>query len=218
MQSVPRRSTGPSREEKKALTRERLLDAAAAVFARKGFTGASLDDVAEEAGLTKGAVYSNFDSKEDLVTTLIEERLDRPELGIADVVDPASSRLDQATQAGDLYMSRFETDRESFLLDFEFSLHLARNPHLVKRFNQRYRDLRANTADLIETNAADAGIELPMPKDELAAVLLALGAGLTLDRLVDPDNVPADLFGKTIGLLLAQPGGQPAGKGGKAKR
>jgi AcrR family transcriptional regulator len=218
MQSVPRRATGPTRDEKKALTRGRLLDAAAAVFARKGFTGASLDDVAEEAGLTKGAVYSNFDSKEDLVTTLIEERLDRPELGIADVVDPAGSRVDQAAQAGDLYMSRFNTDRESFLLGFEFSLHLARNPHLVQRFNQRYRDLRASTADLIESNAAEVGIELPMSKDELATVLLALGAGLTLDRLVDPDNVPADLFGKVLGLLLANPADQRAGKGGKPKR
>jgi len=57
----------PSREEKKALTRARLLDAAATVFARRGFAAASLDEVAEEAGLTKGAVYSNFESKDELI-------------------------------------------------------------------------------------------------------------------------------------------------------
>src|SRR5207237_7478801 len=62
-----------TRDEKKAQTRERLIDAASQVFARKGFAATSLDEVAETAGLTKGAVYSNFESKEDLVRSVLEE-------------------------------------------------------------------------------------------------------------------------------------------------
>src|SRR5713226_7690587 len=76
-----------TRDEKKARTRERLLDAAADVFARRGFHAASLDEVADEAGLTKGAVYSNFTSKDDLIVALIETRLDRRFIGIATAVD-----------------------------------------------------------------------------------------------------------------------------------
>ncbi|MDX6285045.1 MAG: hypothetical protein QOG53_530 [Frankiales bacterium] len=219
MQSMPRRTTGPSRNEKKALTRERLLDAAAKVFAQKGFNGASLDDVADEAGLTKGAVYSNFDSKEDLVTTLIEERVDRPELGIADIVGGDESTEKQAASAGDLYMARSDDkrERESYLLGYEFSLHLARNPDLVPRFNQRYRNLRAATADLMEANATEAGFRLPMPKEELATILMALGTGLMLDRLIDPDSVSPDLFGKFLALLFASAQDQPTGKESKTK-
>src|SRR6266568_6891513 len=61
-----------TREEKKAQTRERLIEAAAKVFAEKGFAATSLDEVADTAGLTKGAVYSNFENKEDLVRAVLE--------------------------------------------------------------------------------------------------------------------------------------------------
>ena len=84
-QDTPERLT---REEKKARTRAQLIDAAAAVFARHGYVAASLDEVAEEAGLTKGAVYSNFDSKEDLFQAVIDDRLNEPMFQVADIVDP----------------------------------------------------------------------------------------------------------------------------------
>src|SRR3954468_12512488 len=73
-----------TREEKKAQTRERLIEAAARVFAEKGFATTSLDEVAEAAGLTKGAVYSNFENKEDLVTAVLKAHQDR-QSGIRDV-------------------------------------------------------------------------------------------------------------------------------------
>src|SRR5437762_11255550 len=64
----------PTREERKAQTREELLEAAARVFARKGYRAASVDDVSAEAGYTKGAFYSNFESKEDIFATLVADR------------------------------------------------------------------------------------------------------------------------------------------------
>jgi AcrR family transcriptional regulator len=63
------------RSARKAQTRERLLQAAARVYARRGFSGATLDEVAAEAGFTKGAVYSHFGSKENLLLALMEEHL-----------------------------------------------------------------------------------------------------------------------------------------------
>src|SRR4051812_15177757 len=130
---MPRARASLSREEKKAMTRSKLLDAAAAVFARRGFNGASLDDVAEEAGLTKGAVYSNFASKDDLIATLLEERLGEPQYGIPDQVDQQASREEQARQAAALFMQMFERDRDMHLLDLEFMAHMARNPELLSR-------------------------------------------------------------------------------------
>src|SRR6266542_2907779 len=87
----------PTREEKKARTRAQLIDAAATVFARRGLVAASLDEVAEEAGLTKGAVYSNFASKEDLFQAVIDERLNEPMMHIADaILDSADTFEEQA--------------------------------------------------------------------------------------------------------------------------
>ena len=64
-------------ERRREMTRQHLLDAAAIVFARKGFHGATLDEVAKLAGFTKGAVYSNFKSKDDLFLALLEQKSDR---------------------------------------------------------------------------------------------------------------------------------------------
>ena len=71
------RARGLTRAERKELTRELLFDAAIEVFARKGYHGASLDDVAEAAGFTKGAVYSNFTRKSDLFRALLERESQR---------------------------------------------------------------------------------------------------------------------------------------------
>jgi AcrR family transcriptional regulator len=68
-----------TREESKAKTRAELLRAAARLFVRKGFVATSLSEIAEEAALTKGAVYSNFESKEELFLALLQERASEAE-------------------------------------------------------------------------------------------------------------------------------------------
>ena len=90
----------PTREEKKARTRAQLIDAAATVFARRGYMAASLDEVAEEAGLTKGAVYSNFDSKEDLFEAVIDDRLTEPMRHRAEDIDSTSGTTEDHAMAG----------------------------------------------------------------------------------------------------------------------
>ncbi|MFL6239666.1 MAG: TetR/AcrR family transcriptional regulator [Actinomycetes bacterium] len=198
---MPRATTRLSREEKKAMTRSRLLDAAAAVFARKGFYGASLDDVAEEAGLTKGAVYSNFESKDDLISALLAERLDHAQYTIPGLVDPGASREEQANQAAALFMQMFERDRDMHVLGVEFMAHLARNPHLARResYHRRVADMAAD----MESRATEHGASLPMPARDLVIALFALGQGLIMERLVNPDDVPDDLFARVLNLLLS---------------
>jgi AcrR family transcriptional regulator len=214
---MPRATDRLSREEKKAMTREKLLDAAATVFARKGFNGASLDDVAEEAGLTKGAVYSNFESKDDLIQTLLEQRLGEPQYTIAAQVDPAASREEQAKQAGALFMQMFERNREMHLLDLEFMAHMVRNPQLVRRRDSYLARVDAMAASM-EEHAAAAGETLPMPARELTVALFALGNGIVMERLLNPGFVPDDLFARVLNLLLSAGSSQPAGKAGNAKR
>jgi AcrR family transcriptional regulator len=214
---MPRAQTRLSREEKKAMTRSKLLDAAATVFARKGFNGASLDDVAEEAGLTKGAVYSNFENKDDLIQALLEQRLGEPQYAIASLVDSAAPREEQAKQAGALFMQMFEQNRDMHLLDLEFMAHMARNPQLARR-RESYLERVDAMAASIEEHAAAAGETLPMPAKDLTIALFSLGNGIVMESLINPGFVPDDLFARVLNLLLRAGASQPADNGGKAKR
>jgi AcrR family transcriptional regulator len=197
----PRARTGPSREEKKAETRGKLLDAAATVFAQKGIAGASLDDVADAAGLTKGAVYSNFDSKEDLVWTLLEERLGQESLAIIPQVDSSHTQEEQALEAGELFMNLADRERDMFLLEYEYMLYIARHPE--KRRKNNFTRRRDEVAGIIQAQAEEAGAQLPMPATDLATALFALGSGITLEWLVNPDEVPVDLFGRMLGVIFS---------------
>ncbi|SRR5712692_6298403 len=107
-------------------------------------------------------------------------------------------------------MQGLEEEREAFLLAFEFSIHLARHPELQKRFRGNARALQAWMARSLEAHAVERGGTLPLPAGELAAGLTALGQGIALARLSDPDSVPDDLFGKMLTLILGDEGGTRA--------
>jgi AcrR family transcriptional regulator len=126
-------ASGPARrltrDQKKALTRQELLDAAGRVFLRRGFFAASIDEVAEEAGFSKGAVYSNFTDKEDLLLALVEQRTELRRSRITALVDPDASTETQARDASEEYNQILEEEREWNPLLLEFWVCVARNPH-----------------------------------------------------------------------------------------
>ena len=192
-----------SREEKKARTRAQLLDAARHVFAERGFAGASLDEVAEEAGLTKGAVYSNFANKEDLVLAVLEDNFNRRMDEALSQVDFGGTLEEQARVGGSIFMAKFEEDRWADLLFLDFVTYAARNPEFRARLAARHHESTAAIADVMLATSADQEWDLPMPADKLALVLNALGTGLAMEKLIDPEYVPDELFGEVITLLWA---------------
>jgi AcrR family transcriptional regulator len=196
-------ASGPARrltrDQKKALTRQELLDAAGRVFLRRGFFAASIDEVAEEAGFSKGAVYSNFTDKEDLLLALVEQRTELRRSRITALVDPDASTETQARDASEEYNQILEEEREWNPLLLEFWVCVARNPALQQRFATQHRAMKTAIGALIEDRATRAGQQLPLPAESLASVLFAMGNGYSLERLADPDGVPDDLFG----LMLA---------------
>jgi AcrR family transcriptional regulator len=189
-----------SRHEKKAITRRRLLDAAADVFAARGYEVASLDEVAERAGLTKGAVYSNFANKEELFLAVLDDRVQDEMLGIADRVAAADPAEAQTNEAAQLFLQILQERRTWFLLSVEFTIYAARHPE-KDLGHARAREMRRIVVAQIERHAAEIGVELPLPADELAQALMSFGNGIALEKLADPDGVPDDLFAKVIGLL-----------------
>jgi AcrR family transcriptional regulator len=202
MTAKPKRET---RAEKQARTRTELLAAGAKVFARRGYTGASIEEIAEEAGYSHGAVYSNFASKADLFLTVFEEymaeraqELAATQVGL-DEDEPLETR---ARALADQWMERFAHDRESFLLHMEFIAHAGRDPELAERFGTRSASLREAVAAYIAHFQEQEGIEPALPPADLALVLRALGIGLAVEALVSPDAVRDDLYGDFVELLV----------------
>ncbi len=207
------RASGPvrrlTRDEKKALTRQQLLDAAGRVFLRRGFFAASIDEVAEEAGFSKGAVYSNFVDKEDLLLALIEQRAELRRRRVTALVDPEGSTDTQAREASEEYNHILEEERDWNPLFLEFWVCIARKPALQQRFAVQHRAMKAAIAALIEDRATRAGQQLPLPAESLASVLFAMGNGYSLERLADPDGVPEDLFGLMLSNFFKGLDAQP---------
>jgi AcrR family transcriptional regulator len=189
-----------TREEKKAQTRERLIEAAAKVFAEKGFAATSLDEVADAAGLTKGAVYSNFENKEDLVRAVLEISQRRMN-SISDVAGDGTLEQ-QAAKAAQLFGDVIAEERAGFLLLIEFIAYVLRNPDLYPDFLARHRAGRAAVAKMIEEHAPEAGAEAWADPNQKALILEAVGNGIALEKLIDPEGVPDDLFAQLLPVLI----------------
>jgi AcrR family transcriptional regulator len=188
--------------EKKAETRRRLLEAATVVFARRGFAAASLDEVAEEAGLTKGAVYSNFENKEDLVFAVLEDNFERRLHDIVDRVDMDASIEEQLHSAGRMLMARNREEEWLLPLSFEFLTYAARHPEFRTRYDAAHRESLQVMAETIRDNAVERGIPTPLPPERFAIVINALAIGLEIEKHHNPDAVTDDLFATVLSLLF----------------
>lgn len=197
-------SSRPSlRDEQKALTRRRLLDAAEAVFARRGFHGASVEEIGREAGATTGALYANFAGKEDLFLALFEERIATDVGDYAEIVEAGATLDEQVRGAADHWMTILRERPDYFPLLIEFWAYAVREPKLRGQLADRFAALREASARLVLEGARRLGIS---PSAEFAErfglMISALGNGLALERLADPDAVPDALYGDLLALIF----------------
>ncbi|MFP5361516.1 MAG: TetR/AcrR family transcriptional regulator [Thermoleophilia bacterium] len=174
-----------SRSERSAHTRRELLEAAERRFFVHGYHGTTLDDIADEAGYTKGAVYSTFKSKAGLFLALFDEVMDRRLVELRELLEPH----DDDESRFRALAGRPVDDRNAqfLLLAIEFWTHAAREPAILEEFAARYRRFRADLAALGPQDSA-------LGSDRWAIVTLALANGLALERLIDPAGVPGDLM------------------------
>jgi AcrR family transcriptional regulator len=185
----------PRRDE----VRSRVLAAAATVFAQRGFSGASIDEIAAEAGFTKGAVYSNFASKDELFLALmdveVKARVDR-------VLANASTDQRAAIAIGDRLAQVSMEQPDWQLLFLEFWLRAIREPVVREQFVAHRRALRASIAEAIrQAFAGDEG-SWTWSAEELTVLVLALSNGLAIEALADPTGVPDGLFGRALDRLV----------------
>jgi len=195
--------TVQSRAERQAQTRSELIDAAEALFTAKGFQATSLDAVAEAAGYTKGAVYSNFASKEDLFFAVYEGRVDRHLAHVGELfsqpADAGQAILHVVAAVGDLRRRRADGWMAVFL---EFWTHVLRHPEHRERFAELHDRAVEPFASALERFAAQQGITLSIPAHQLATAMFAMENGIGLERLTDPDAVDADLPVRLVQLIF----------------
>ena len=179
-----------TRAEQREKTRTGLMQAATKVFCRRGYERASLDEVAEEAGFTKGAVYSNFKGKEDLFLATIDAHFEQRLASIRRVLGEEPDEQGTAHAAGMDFMQQLNEDPEYFALFFEFWAYAQRNPAVKRKFLPRVQRFRAALAELFDAKDVD----WPMPTDQLAAMLIAMATGVAMERELDPKAVPDDTY------------------------
>ncbi len=191
-----------TREESRQQTRQSLLDAAARTFAERGFHGTSVDQIAEAAGFTKGAVYANFGSKDELFLTLLDRHTEQELQALTPSEGQALdiTALIQAQEAGLLDAS--EEERRWSLLTLEFYLYAMRVPAVREKVAERYRTLREKLAALFEAHFAASGQTPRLMPEALAWVMLGLASGLSLQADLEPERVPRQLLRQVTEVLL----------------
>jgi AcrR family transcriptional regulator len=191
------------RRERTAATRRRLLDAARRVFIRRGYHGASLELVAEEAGFTKGAVYSRFRSKADLFLAVLAERIEARIAEMRAAAASARGPLALATVLSRQWDRKLREDEQWSLLLIEFRLHAARVPALNRRYAALHTRLRDAMAQAIAREAVETGEVLTTPAADVARAALALGTGAVLERAADGTAFPPHLV-ETMNRAIVQ--------------
>ncbi|MHC2468818.1 TetR/AcrR family transcriptional regulator [Bradyrhizobium embrapense] len=180
--------TRPTRDD----TCEKLFEAAARVFEEQGIGGASIEAIAAAAGFTRGAFYSNFKSKDELIFAMLEDHVEQSIRRNLDLLARHSDLADFLEALRTVDRSRQDPLGRSPLLHMEMILFVARaekrRPELAKRLRAR----RKLIADIVETAQKNSGRSARLNPDWTGAIVLALEDGFRLHRLIDPETTPAD--------------------------
>ncbi len=190
-----------TRAERRERTREELIAAAESLFTARGFHATSVDEVALEAGYTKGAVYSNFESKEDLFFAVYERRVDRAVVEIGRKIGGGDPALGLERLAAEVAQRRGRDDGWLAVF-FEFWAHVVRHTELRERFARIHTRALEPMVAAVERFVEERGIEMPVDARGLNVAMNAMQLGLLLERLTQPEVVDVTLGARMVRLVL----------------
>jgi AcrR family transcriptional regulator len=186
------------RAEQTERNRTRVLAAARRVFLARGYQGATLEQIADEAGFSKGVVYSQFESKADLFIALLEARIEERAA--------ENARLAGSLRNGGLpalldHFARGDQATPGWqLLVIEFRVHAARDPALSRRYAAAHARTVAALADVLATVWTRGGLVPAVTPHQLAELMLAFSAGAALEQAANPTA----LGGNQVAARLTQ--------------
>lgn len=189
-----------SRKESQSQTRTNLLDAALEVFSRRGYHAASVDEIAAEAGYSKGAVYSNFSNKEELFLALIDRRFAQDAQGYPGIINFMNDGL--KVEAGSDFKEQIMRDRTWSILMVDFFLYAIREGSNRKELSTRLENLRSVMGKNLTDLYKQMGKKPMLPVTELPWSVFSLGVGMMLQFYIDPDGLPDGLYERALQQLL----------------
>ncbi|MBS2967771.1 TetR/AcrR family transcriptional regulator [Metabacillus sp. KIGAM252] len=179
-------------EEKRRQTTENLLDAAEKIFANKGFGGASVDEIAEEAGYSKGAVYSNFTNKENLFLALYDRRVQKQGQDWEQVFSGMMNSFERSEKVNDLLQMQADSEkaRQWNMLMMEFTLFAMRNEGIKEKFVNCYTTIFSSMKKALESHFLKQGQEVSSNElDDIVLSLFSLESGLNVIESIAPELV-----------------------------
>ncbi len=182
-------------------TRKRLLEAAERIFAREGFEAARLEDIATTAGYTRGAFYANFESKEDIFFSLLEQWINSRMEQINSLLRKYNTP-EKRVRALREHHAQLAKDRSLALLSLEFKLFAIRHPEAHARLRARQQKLRSCGGDILRRIMKDLGRSLPLSYTAAATGLGALSNALLLENLVDSKTLPDEDSRQLLGMFF----------------
>jgi AcrR family transcriptional regulator len=191
-----------TRAQKRERTYEGLISAAERLFVERGFHASTVDEIALEAGFTKGAVYSNFESKEDLFFAVYERRAERALAEIDEVLGENGPAAGLEHLASDAARRRGGAEDGWLAVFFEFWAHVVRRPELRDRFARIHSRALEPMAGAVERFAGERGISIPVGAHSLNVAMNAMVLGLSLERLTQPEVVDVGLGARMVRLVL----------------
>lgn len=191
-----------TRRERQEQTRELLLDAAAMVFARRGYHEASVEEIASEAGFSTGAVYSNFSGKEELFLALADREVEKQVAEIHAVAEGVEAGGEAAVEAGRQFQELLKRDRDWPLLFYEFWSFGVRSARIQGEFAKRRQAVQDALAETLDRLAAQLGFELRFPAPMLATAIGATLNGLAFERAADPGAISDEVLGEFVAAIL----------------
>jgi len=202
MARLDRRTRAARAEGREA--RNELLTAALRVFARRGYREGGVDEIAAEAGYSKGALYWHFSGKEDLLLSLLEERIDTPMRERFALLASAPAERDMSVEATRAFARQLDGQREALLLEREYWSLAIRDPELRASYAERQTELRRDLAAALESRARHLGTpDLTIPAEELARIVMSIIGGLAVDELIEPGSVRPELLGEALAIVYA---------------
>ncbi len=193
-----------TRAQRQEQTRADLLEAARQRFLAHGYAATSLDDIAEDAGYSKGAVYSNFGSKQNVCRAVLE-LIHREKFGEIAELAMAETDLDSRIAAVNTWFEGTVGDVGWTMLELEFVVLSRNNPELTEMITGLRNEAAQSVAGVLRSLSAGLGIDessaLTTSLDDLGDLLLSAGIGLGIQRAIDP-SVPARPATAAIGYLV----------------
>jgi AcrR family transcriptional regulator len=193
-----------TRQESQARTRALLLEVATAEFLAHGYTGTSLERIAELAGFSKGAVYGNFAGKEELALAVLENHFFALLQKFVGEFAAGGDTIEDRLAVLERWLETLLADDDWQVFAVEFAVHTRRNPKIQQQLAERERMVRAAVTTLLSQQIQQLGVKPVLPPEQLGIVLVSVVGGIAVQRLIDP-TIPASLVTDAVRALFRAP-------------